>query len=172
MSSTTPETVFQYRGAADNVESYSIALTSLSQDDRGFVGRISVRLPQWEAAVSNYFLGWSLNRFLEDIKTMHTSPRQRASLLSFDGELELVVAPSARRSGAIAVKLLCGESFKADCFAKESERDSRKKPRLVLDTGFIEVDRSYLETLSRDIHAFLAANTFSREHPSIASAAK
>jgi hypothetical protein len=172
MNRTVPETVFEYAGSADNVESYSIALTSLSQDDRGFVARISVRLPQWEASVSNYFLGWSLNRFLEDIKTMHTSPQQRASLFSFDDELELLVAPSARRSGAIAVKLLCGESFRADCFVKESERDSRKKPRLVLDSGFIELDRSYLETLSRDIHAFLAATTFSREHPSRASAAK
>lgn len=167
-----PETVFQYGGAADNAERYSIALTCLSQDERGFFARISVTLPQWEAAVTNYFLGWSLDRFLVDIKTMHTSPRQRASLRSFDEEVELLVAPSARRSGAIAVKLLCGESFKADSFGKESERDSRKKPRLVLDSGFIELDRSYLETLSRDIHSFLAATTFSREHPSIASAAK
>jgi hypothetical protein len=172
MNSTEPTIVFQYTGAAANAESYKICVVCLSEDDRGFFARITFKLPQWEASVSNYFLGWSLNCFLEGIRTMHTSPRQRASLLSFDEEVELIVAPSAGRSGAIAIKLVCGESFKADCFAKEGERDSRRKPRLVLDSGFIEVERSYLETLARDIHAFLAATTFSREHPSIASAAK
>lgn len=165
-------TVFQYAGAADNTESYSIALTCLSQDDRGFFARISIKLPQWEAAVSNYVFGWSLSRFLDEVETMKSSLRQRASLLSFDEEVEVLVALAAKRSGAIAIKLLCGESFKADCFGKESQRDSRKKPRLVVDSGFIELERFYLETLSRDIRAFLAAAMFSREHPSIASPAK
>lgn len=165
MNSPEPEIIFNYNGLVDNAKSYSIALTCLSQDDRGFDAEISVKLPEWGVIVSNYFLGCSLNGFFEDIKAMRTNLRRRASLLSFDEELELLVVPSARRISAIAVKLLCGESFKADCFAKERERDSRAKPRLVLDSGFIEIERSYLETLARDIHAFLAAARFSREHP-------
>jgi len=172
VNSTMSEIVFQYSGAAGTTESYSLALVCVSKDDRGFFGEISVKLPQWEVAVSSYFFGWSLNCFLEDLKAMQTKPRHRASLLSFDEEIELLVAPSPKRAGAIALKLLCGESFKADCFAKETERDSRTKPRLILDSGFIELDRSYLETFSRDIHVFLAAKTFSREHPSIGSAEK
>lgn len=172
MSRTSPEVVFEYCGVAEDGKSFVIALTCLSQDEHGFDAWISFRLPCWEARVRNYFLGWSLNRFMEEIDSMRTSPNQQASLLSFDEEVELLVSPSLGSRGIIAVSLLCGEDFKADCFRRDKAGDARKNARLVLDSGFVELDGSYLEALRRDIQAFLKGSTFSREHPSTGSAAK
>ena len=163
------DTVFRYSGLGLNVNDYTLELTCLDEDERGFSGRIVFALPHCLVEVHNYFLGYDVWHFAQEIKAMRDGKGPRASLLSFDAEIQLLVALSPRLTGAIGIKLLCGEDFKSDCFVKECKRDSRKRPRLILDSGFIELDQSYLETLLRDIHAFLAAARFSRQHPCIGS---
>lgn len=167
MYTATP--VFRYGGLALNTYRFHLELTCLEEDDRGFSGLIRYATPQWSVEVYNYFFAYMVKDFLKELSSMRRGAGKHASLGSFDDEVHLRVVISPRRSGAIAIKLMCGESEKAHGFAKLMELDSHVQPRLIADSGFIELERSYLETLCRDIGAFLGAKRFRVTHPLLAS---